>query len=123
MIRLNNIKIPLDYNDDTLLSAAAAELRVSKNAVRSVSLFRRSVDARKKDRLHFICALDVTLNISEAKILSKNKSAVKAAPYHYEVKRWALVPQVCLPRWFLRKAAQIRLFWSAAKTLTRAQRT
>ena len=88
MIRLNNIKIPLDYNDDTLLSAAAAELRVNKNAVRSVSLFRRSVDARKKDRLHFICALDVTLNISEAKILSKNKSAVKAAPYHYEVKQW-----------------------------------
>ncbi len=88
MIRLNNIKIPLDYTDKTLLTAAAKELRVDRQAIRSVSLFRRSVDARKKDQLHFICALDVELHISENKILSKNKNAVKVTPYRYEVPQW-----------------------------------
>lgn len=88
MIRLNNIKIPPDYDDNTLKKAAARELRISPGAIQTVSLFRRSIDARKKDRIHFICSLDVTVSINENAVLQKAKIAVKAAPFHYDIPSW-----------------------------------
>ncbi|MBQ4179617.1 MAG: hypothetical protein II615_02515, partial [Ruminococcus sp.] len=88
MIRINNVKIPLDYDRETLLKAAAKELRVEPKAIRSVSLFRRSVDARKKEQLHFICTLDAEVAVNEGMLLKKAKNAVRAAPYHYELPKW-----------------------------------
>ena len=55
MIRINNVHIPLDYSDEVILKKAAKELRVDKNAIKSVSIFRRSVDARKKDIIYYLC--------------------------------------------------------------------
>ncbi|MBQ3952933.1 MAG: hypothetical protein II679_01580, partial [Ruminococcus sp.] len=78
MIRINNVKIPLDYDRETLLRAAAKELRVEPKAIRSVSLFRRSVDARKKEQLHFICTLDAEVAANENALLKKAKNAVRA---------------------------------------------
>ena len=88
MIRISNVKIPLDYDDNTLKKAAAKELRVDAKAIRQVSLFRRSIDARKKEQLRFICTLDAELNINENSVLKKSKNAVKAAPYQYAVPQW-----------------------------------
>ena len=88
MIRISNIAVELDYTDHSLKKAAASALRVSPGAVRSVSLFRRSVDARKKDRVRFICTLDVELEINENAVLKKSKNAVKAEPYRYETAQW-----------------------------------
>ncbi|MBR1732035.1 MAG: hypothetical protein IJ725_06350, partial [Ruminococcus sp.] len=85
MIRVSNIKLPIDYTDSTLKKAAASELRVNENAIEKLSLFRRSIDARKKDNVHFIAAADVYLNIDENKALrkSKSKNAAIAKPYKY----------------------------------------
>lgn len=88
MIRLNNIKIPLDYNDNTLLRAAAKELRLDSRAIERVSLFRRSADARKKDNIYFTCTLDVQVNLNENAVLRKAKNASKAEPYRYELPKW-----------------------------------
>ena len=76
MIRINNVHIPLDYSDEVILKKAAKELRVDKNAVKSVSIFRRSVDARKKDSIYFLCSIDVELNVNENSVLNKCKNAV-----------------------------------------------
>ena len=85
MIRVSNIKLPIDYTDSTQKKAAASELRVNENAIEKLSLFRRSIDARKKDNVHFIAAADVYLNIDENKALrkSKSKNAAIAKPYKY----------------------------------------
>ena len=88
MIRINNVHIPLDYNDNIIRNKAAKELRIDKNAVKSVSFFRRSVDARKKDNIYFLCSIDVELKINENSVLKKCKNAVKVTPYHYEIKEW-----------------------------------
>ena len=88
MIRLNNIKIPLDYSDETIKKAAAKELRIDKKCIKRVSLFRRSVDARKKDNLCFVCALDVELSINETNVLKKCRTASKSVPYRYEIPQW-----------------------------------
>ena len=88
MIRLNNINIPLEYNDAVLRKAAAKELRVEPKAIKTVSLFRRSVDARKKAQLHFTCTLDVEVAADENNLLRKAKNAVKVTPYRYEAPKW-----------------------------------
>lgn len=89
MIRLNNIKIPLDYDGNTLKKAAAKELRIDEKAIESLSLFRRSVDARKKDNIFFLCTLDLTVSVNEDKLLKRAKNAAKVTPYHYELPRWS----------------------------------
>ena len=88
MIRINNVNIPLDYDEETLRKAAARELRTELKTIRSVSLFRRSADARKKDQIHFICTLDAEVTVNENTLLKKAKNAVRAAPYHYKLPKW-----------------------------------
>ena len=88
MIRINNIRLPLDYTDEVIRKKVCRELKIDKSAIRGVSLFRRSVDARKKEQIHFLCSLDVTLNGKEDAVLRRCKNAVKVTPYHYEVPKW-----------------------------------
>ena len=88
MIRVNNVHIPLDYDDAAVRKKICRELRVDNNAVKSVSIFRRSVDARKKDNIFFLCAVDVVLNINEDGVLKKVKNASKVQPYTYDVPKW-----------------------------------
>ena len=85
MIRLSNIRLPIGYTDADILRACMRELRIPREAVVSASLYRRSIDARRKDDIHYITSVDVTLNQSENAVLSKAKSknAAIAEPYHY----------------------------------------
>ncbi|HCA05004.1 MAG TPA: hypothetical protein DEO32_03790 [Ruminococcaceae bacterium] len=89
MIRVNNLHIPLDYDDNTIKSAVCRELRIDKSAVKSASLFRRSVDARKKDNIYFLCSVDVELNVSENKVLKRAKNAALVKPYEYRLEKYS----------------------------------
>lgn len=73
MIRINNIKLPLDYTDYDLQKAVSKELRINKNAIDNISLYKRSVDARHKNDVHFIASVDVQVNQNESTVLSKSK--------------------------------------------------
>ncbi len=88
MIRLNNLRLELNYTDKDIKNRAARELRVEEKAIKAVSIFRRSVDARKKDDVHFLCSVDVDLAFSEDRILRKCKNAVKAKPYRYDITKY-----------------------------------
>ena len=60
MIRINNVKVPLNYDEKTLLHLAGAKLNL-RGGVESVRIAKKSVDARDKSDVHFVMALDVTL--------------------------------------------------------------
>lgn len=85
MIRINNVKLRLDYTQNDIEKAVLKELRIDKKAIDSISLFRRSVDARHKNDVHFIATLDVKLNTNENSAISKskNKNAVICDEYKY----------------------------------------
>ena len=72
MLRIPNVKLPLSYTEDDLRRRAANLLGVP---VLECSLFRRSVDARKKDNVHFIATLDVTV-VDEIAVLRRAKGGV-----------------------------------------------
>ena len=61
MIRIHNIKIPLDYADKTLVSAACKKLGTTAAQVASCKVSKKSVDARKKSDVCFVVSLDITL--------------------------------------------------------------
>ncbi len=85
MIRLSNLRLPIGYTDADILAACAKELRIAPAAVASASLYRRSIDARRKDDIHYITSVDVTLHQNEHTVLAKAKSknAAITVPYRY----------------------------------------
>ena len=58
-LRINQLKLPLDYARRPLKYYAARALRVAEDEITGVHLVKRSVDARDKSRVHFSVTLDV----------------------------------------------------------------
>ena len=54
MIRIPDLKMPLDYSESSLLSTAAKALRTDENNILKIEIYKKSVDARKKSDVHFI---------------------------------------------------------------------
>ena len=76
MIRVNNIHLSLDYDDKSVRKAVAQQLRIEEKSIKSCKIFRRSVDARKKDNIYFLQPLTLNL-ISTRKRYVKNAVTLK----------------------------------------------
>lgn len=83
MILINNIKASLDFDFATIKSLAAKELKCDIANIIDAVLYRKSVDARKKDNVHFCLSILVTLNGGEDKAIKRNKNAQKYEPRPY----------------------------------------
>ncbi len=59
MLRLSNIKLPLEHTEADLRSAIAIKLAIKDSELLSYSVYKRSYDARKKKNIFFIYSLDV----------------------------------------------------------------
>ena len=83
MLRLNEIKLPLDHADDDLAKAVIHKLMIQPEQLVDISVFKRSYDARNKTNILLIYQLDVELTDSvEAAVLEKfsGKSFVRVSP-------------------------------------------
>jgi uncharacterized FAD-dependent dehydrogenase len=83
MLRVNDIKLPLDHLPDELRLAIAHKLAISLNDILSFTVFKRSYDARKKGNILLIYSLDVTLDSQqEVQILQQfpNSTSVLKSP-------------------------------------------
>ena len=84
MLRVANIHVPLGTNADTAaFYAALKKLRVSQNQVEKWHIAKRSIDARDKEDVHFVYAVDIALTVDEAAVLSHLKpgtASVAASP-------------------------------------------
>ncbi|MCG9577082.1 NAD(P)/FAD-dependent oxidoreductase [Vibrio tubiashii] len=70
MIRLNEIKLPLDHEEEALTAAITKKLGISEDQVISYNVFRRGYDARKKANILLIYTLDVVVE-NEAALLEQ----------------------------------------------------
>ena len=59
MIRLHELRLPLDHAPEALPAAVARRLGIAPAAIRELRVFKRSHDARKKNALMFIYTVDV----------------------------------------------------------------
>ncbi len=87
MLKLSGLFMPLDFSGEDLKRAAAKKLRLPETALREVRLVKKSLDARKKEQLHFVCAVEVSVEGEEARVLSRarDQRIERAAPYRYEL--------------------------------------
>ena len=71
MIRISDLSASLDLAPSAYSALAAKALRLPARDILSCRLYRRSVDARKRDDVHFTLSLDVAVRGDEAAILRR----------------------------------------------------
>ncbi len=59
MLRLNELKLPLDHTDDALRAAILSRLELRSDDLLGYEVFRRGVDARKKSAILFVYSIDL----------------------------------------------------------------
>ncbi len=74
MILINNVMLPLETDFGNLKPILARELKTDLQNIKEVKLYRKSVDARRKDNIRFCCSFTVSLNKNENAILKKCKN-------------------------------------------------
>ncbi|MDH5358720.1 MAG: NAD(P)/FAD-dependent oxidoreductase [Gammaproteobacteria bacterium] len=83
MLRLTEIKLPLNHTDEDLVNVIVNKLEISPDELLGFSIFKRSYDARKKANILLIYQLDINLGPSvEKSVLEKfsGRSFVKPSP-------------------------------------------
>lgn len=70
MLRISEIKLPLEHADDALRDAILAKLQISNDELVNFSIFKRSYDARKKSAIIFVYIVDVETT-KDAELLKK----------------------------------------------------
>lgn len=84
-LRVSSLKMPLDYTADTLKTAAAKKAKIRANDILSLQQIKKSVDARKKDHLHFTVTVDMEVQGDPAAVAARAKDpavkAVTVTPY------------------------------------------
>jgi uncharacterized FAD-dependent dehydrogenase len=79
MLRINELRLPLDHDPDALRVAIARRLRIAVPALRSLSVAKRSYDARKKARIVLIYTVDCEVD-DEAGVLRRCASDAHVRP-------------------------------------------
>ena len=89
MIRINQIKVPLEHTQTDIVKKAADILRITPDKILSWQIRKKSVDARKKPDIVIIYALDVSVAAQEkvlAKCRNKQVQAVTEKPYLFPLR-------------------------------------
>lgn len=81
MLRITEIKLPLDHAENALRDAIVAKLGIADSELQDFSVFKRSYDARQKHKILLIYIVDVQVQ-HEDKLLQKfaNDQHIKATP-------------------------------------------
>ena len=78
MIRLTEIRVPLDHAPEALRAAVVARLGVADGDVREVRVFRRAHDARRKAAIMFSYTLDVAVEDEAARSAPRPSSSSRS---------------------------------------------
>ena len=81
MIVVNNLKLRPGESEKRLQKMAAQELGMKVEDFTSFTIYKKSLDARRKNDIHFVYAVALTTNKgSEEKIAARSKQAVVKRP-------------------------------------------
>ena len=69
MFRLNDIQIRENISDEEVLEIALKKLKIPNNKISSWRIYKKSIDARNKNDVHFVYTIDI--ECSDTNITSK----------------------------------------------------
>mgnify|MGYP000846022069 FL=1 len=92
MLRIPEIKLSLDMDEKLLRKEISKKLHIPEEAILSYRIFKKSIDARKKNEIHFVYVVDIEVKNEEI-ILKKfsKKGIIKTPELNFEYKN--LAPQ------------------------------
>ncbi|MGD1899750.1 MAG: NAD(P)/FAD-dependent oxidoreductase [Phormidesmis sp.] len=79
MLRLKEVKLPLDHTEEDLKAAVLQKLKISERELTSYSVFKRSYDARKKNAISLVYALDIETP-KQKQLLKQFKKTGRVSP-------------------------------------------
>lgn len=82
MIRLSQIKLSLNESEDQLLGKIVKMLRVPEADIIDYTLYKKSIDARRKNNIQRIYTIDVKVR-NEEQLLKRHKKLKPSKTYHY----------------------------------------
>ncbi len=90
VLRLTELRLPIDHPAEALPAAIARKLRVAPMEILDFTVFKRGYDARKPDRLSFIYTVDVAVanEVAVLKQHAQDRNVGKApdTSYHFVTK-------------------------------------
>lgn len=86
MIRISQLKLPVEHSQEALLKKAAKTLRLAPEEIRELKIIKQSLDARKKPELYYSYTVDVKTEKEPAvvhKAKSPNVSLAREEAYRF----------------------------------------
>ena len=65
MIRINNIKMPVKHSENDLKKTVYKLYKINENEIKSFEIAGQAIDARKKDNVVFVYAVDISFKFDE----------------------------------------------------------
>ena len=76
-IRISNIKLPFDSDNDALFRACAERLKIKQRDIKEILLHKKSLDARRAGNISYIYTADVFLKDNTKYTLSENAERIE----------------------------------------------
>lgn len=87
MIRITQLKLRPEEKETELLPKICRKLKIREEEILSWKITKKSIDARKKDEIYFICQVDVEVKKKEENLVKRLKGTdvrmVNEAAYHF----------------------------------------
>lgn len=84
-LRVASIRMPLEYTEEMLKTAAAKKAKIRETDIVSLKQIKKSVDARKKQAVHFTVTVDLEIKGDVTAVVARAKdpavSVAKVTPY------------------------------------------
>ena len=84
MYRIYQLKMPIGHRDEELKQAAARFLGIGIGDIKELTVFRRSIDARDKDNVFYVYAVDITTNAAIRRKIRPNEAG-PVKPFKYSI--------------------------------------
>lgn len=81
MIRVDNVKLPIEYTENDLMAYLNKKYGIKPHLVQKISLLKQSIDARKKPNIFYVMSFSV-LSSDEKDILKRNSKDTTIYEYH-----------------------------------------
>ena len=90
MIEIKNLRLSVGEDINTLTAKAAKILKINPSQITEMRLIKRSLDARKKNDIHYVCAAAFSVKGNEKGLINaaKNKDVSAYAEKRYEIKEY-----------------------------------
>ena len=98
MIRINQIKMPIEHSTHQLKEKAAKLLKIKEHQIKELRIVKKSIDARKKPELVVVYSVDVSVD-NEINVIKKvnNKNIMLTNEKNYQITPTGEIPLIKRP--------------------------